>query len=169
MYICNECGNVFDSGEERIYREQSGEVLACCPFCGGGFTEADVCESCGAAYPSQEVGIYEKWCLDCLIAKVNYDVFLSYLLSDVDDYPKDNVGILEQFVMSYLWGIDCGRLPTQSSEELKMELVDIYKKHRDLDIFMHKTDLLDDCREFVKDDPDHFAYWLAKKEVSHGM
>lgn len=51
MYICLECGYIFDS--PKIYSEKHGldtppfEQIEGCPKCGGDFTEAIKCAICG--------------------------------------------------------------------------------------------------------------------------
>lgn len=48
MYKCNECGHIFEMGEEKRWTESYGEEFAGCPLCMGEFTEVYSCEICGA-------------------------------------------------------------------------------------------------------------------------
>ena len=62
MYICNECGEVFD--EPKIIEEHhpygmgyAVEEFAVCPYCDGGFQEAEQCERCGEYVAELEDGL----------------------------------------------------------------------------------------------------------------
>lgn len=58
MYICKECGEVFeDYAEQReIHDELDGapyESFAVCPYCGeSSFETADECDECGEFFPA---------------------------------------------------------------------------------------------------------------------
>ena len=72
MYICNDCGHVFDDGESQTERDYRGEChgspsyeeYRVCPVCGGNYDEAVKCAECGdyAAVSDLESGI----CPDCV-------------------------------------------------------------------------------------------------------
>lgn len=47
MYKCEECKNLFEEGEEKLYKEDYGEEYKGCPICGGAFEEAKPCKLCG--------------------------------------------------------------------------------------------------------------------------
>ena len=55
MYKCNECGHLFEEGEQKVYREKMGEChgfpayenFSVCPNCGGDYEEAQACKICG--------------------------------------------------------------------------------------------------------------------------
>ena len=75
MYICLECGQVFDKPDHWVekhglhcppYEEWSG-----CPYCRGAFTEAYRCDCCGEWINTEtyvEIGD-EKYCEDCFEIK----------------------------------------------------------------------------------------------------
>lgn len=58
MYICLDCGNVFD--EPKILKESHGfhdgyyESLYYCPECLGDYEEACICDKCGEIIPESE-------------------------------------------------------------------------------------------------------------------
>jgi RecJ-like exonuclease len=55
MYKCDDCGHIFEDGEEQIVRENHGECFGfpayesygACPMCGGTFEEVKPCKICG--------------------------------------------------------------------------------------------------------------------------
>lgn len=80
MYRCNECGNIFEEGEQvkisAVY-QSSG-----CPVCEGSYYEFEPCEICGSC----EIEEGEKLCKGCkekIIKK-----FKAYL-DDFDDIEKE--------------------------------------------------------------------------------
>lgn len=59
MYICQSCKGTF--AEPRTFEEDHGlldgglpEYLGCCPYCGGDFEPAEMCENCSKVYPISE-------------------------------------------------------------------------------------------------------------------
>lgn len=52
MYICPDCGCVFDESEVKVWTENHGlpggfhETFYGCPECGSGYEEAYYCEEC---------------------------------------------------------------------------------------------------------------------------
>lgn len=71
MFICYECLNVFD--EPKIWVEKHGlytppyEHYSGCPYCGGAFTEAHECDSCGEwiTGPYIKLNSGERICEEC--------------------------------------------------------------------------------------------------------
>lgn len=72
MYICTECGHVFEEGEERVESDCLGEChgspsyekYRVCPECGGDYDEAVRCEECGHYAPKSE--LESGLCPDCV-------------------------------------------------------------------------------------------------------
>lgn len=71
MYICIECGNLFEEGEQRREREYMGEChgspayeeYAVCPSCGGEYDEAVRCAECNHYAPVSKMD--EDLCSEC--------------------------------------------------------------------------------------------------------
>ena len=61
MWRCNECGRMFR--EPGHYRENHGEVFACCPSCKDIDIEpVHLCKACSGHYVSES----EEFCDECL-------------------------------------------------------------------------------------------------------
>ena len=70
MHICLECDKMFES--PKYYVETHGlatlpyEVYAGCPYCGGSFTTAHECASCGEYIEDEYVKIGDqRYCSEC--------------------------------------------------------------------------------------------------------
>jgi hypothetical protein len=69
MFICLECGNVFEDAKDYEERHPYGEGYAsehfsCCPYCGGDYEDAISCDECGEYFPSEE--LVDGWCPHCI-------------------------------------------------------------------------------------------------------
>lgn len=69
-YKCMECGNVFEEGDQVIYKEPRGnfyEEIATCPKCGGAYEDAIQCDICGEYFLYDELkgGICES-CMEII-------------------------------------------------------------------------------------------------------
>ena len=60
MLKCNECGHLFEEGEQASWVEPHGERLSGCPLCYGVYEIARPCKLCGD-YGNTE----EDYCEDC--------------------------------------------------------------------------------------------------------
>lgn len=66
MYRCDECGNLFEEGEQKIYIEKDGfdyppyREYEACPVCGGSFEEIKPCIVCGKHEQDLEEGVCER-------------------------------------------------------------------------------------------------------------
>lgn len=75
MYICLECGSLFD--KPVYYREKHGfdtppyEEFEACPCCGGAFTETYECDSCGEWITGDYVELNDgsRYCEECYCIK----------------------------------------------------------------------------------------------------
>ena len=47
VFRCQECGNIFEMGEEKKWVEPHGENMEGCPVCGGVYEEVYSCIKCG--------------------------------------------------------------------------------------------------------------------------
>lgn len=77
MYVCLECGNVFDEDEVSCWVETHGldhgpyEHLSGCPSCRGAYTEAYTCDACGE-YINTETYVQigdQRYCENCFITR----------------------------------------------------------------------------------------------------
>ena len=61
FYKCLECGNIFESGEEKVHYERLHpdypicEEFRSCPACGGEYEEAVQCHGCGSYFLCKEL------------------------------------------------------------------------------------------------------------------
>ena len=70
MWVCLECGEIFE--EPRLYIDTHGldtppyEERWGCPVCGGAYTEAYECGSCGEWINDSYIKVNnERYCSDC--------------------------------------------------------------------------------------------------------
>ena len=173
MYRCENCGNLFEEGEQAVWEETHGldsppyEKFSGCPICKGDYEEVRQCKECGDWHSEDE--LYEGWCEKCLRESINYDTFLEYC----EDHKDEQY--LDIFVMSeLLGGMDC---PKHSTVEFHSWMVECYKREVRLDratesVIGRKTSLnfLDLCIRFIMDDDgsigiENYADWLNKREV----
>lgn len=69
MYKCEECGTLFEEGEQAEWVEMhgftygNGEHWSGCPHCKGSYSEIKPCKICG----SYEHEINEDFCKNCVI------------------------------------------------------------------------------------------------------
>ena len=67
MYRCNECGHLFEEGEQAKWTEMhgfnygNGEEWQGCPICKGGYSEIKPCKICG----SYDHDYDEEYCNQC--------------------------------------------------------------------------------------------------------
>ena len=62
MFKCEECGHLFEEGEEKVIVEPFGERYTVCPRCKGLYEEVKPCKICGS-YEDMKSG--EDYCEDC--------------------------------------------------------------------------------------------------------
>ena len=76
-YKCNECGHIFEEGEEHRWSEGRGEFwgMACseemsgCPLCDGDYEETVRCELCEGEFLADELCGY--CCDECINSYIN--------------------------------------------------------------------------------------------------
>ena len=69
MFRCEECGYIFEEGEQKRWVEPHGEELCGCPICGGAFVKVKNCVVCGEISDT-EYGVCQK-CFDEKITAKN--------------------------------------------------------------------------------------------------
>ena len=75
MFVCVECGCIFDEDEVDVWEEKHGlnygpyESWSGCPSCGGGYTEAHRCDGCSDWIIGQYVKLDngERFCDNCFM------------------------------------------------------------------------------------------------------
>ena len=69
MYRCEDCGNLFEEGEQAIWTEDFGEChgyptrveMSGCPLCQGSYEEAKECKICGSYVSEGD----SQYCNEC--------------------------------------------------------------------------------------------------------
>ena len=167
MYRCENCGNLFEEGEQAVWEETHGldsppyEKLSGCPVCRGDYEEVYQCKECGDWHSEDE--LYDGWCEKCLRETINYDTFFEYCEANRDEQ------YLDIFMMSDFLCMDC---PDNVSPEFHLLMVETYKrKVADAKLLRGKFDFLSHCVRFIMDDDgesgrENYADWLNnRKEV----
>lgn len=173
MYKCENCGHLFEGGEQAVWEERHGldtppyEQWSGCPICKGGYEEVRQCQECDEWHTEDEI-YGDKWCEKCLRETINYDTFFEYCEANKDEQ------YLDTFVMCEL--LNCEYVPKYSSYEFHDLMVQVYNERveqikRDKAMF-GKTyaEIIDACIRFVMDDDgesgrENYADWLNKREV----
>ena len=66
MYICKDCGELFDNSKTILYEDAEiwhQSHIETCPFCGGDFEEVKACLGCGKNYGESD--LTEGFCTKC--------------------------------------------------------------------------------------------------------
>ena len=168
MYRCENCGHLFEEGEQAVWEERHGldtppyEQWNGCPICKGGYEEVHQCKECEDWHTENE--LYSGWCEKCLRETINYDTFFEYCEANKDEQ------YLDIFVMSeLLGGMDC---PKWISFDFHQLMIDTYKRRiAEAKLFGKSDEILSACIRFIMDDDgsigrENYADWLnSKKEV----
>lgn len=88
-YICLNCGNVFEDGEQITFQENRGEYfgvpcskkISGCPKCGGEYEESTPCDICGSEHLEEDLN--GGLCDEC-IDKYKHDVDMCYKIGAGD-------------------------------------------------------------------------------------
>lgn len=87
MYVCVDCGHVFDAEDITITGTRFGMTRRglCCPECGGDVEKAHQCKKCGNYFSEDSLmcGLYCRECLEDAAASQMAEDFV--LLDDVVD------------------------------------------------------------------------------------
>ena len=175
MYRCENCGHLFEEGEQAVWYENQGEChgvtamerFSGCPLCHDDYEEVHQCKDCEEWHSEDE--LYDGWCEKCLRETINYGTFFEYCEANKDEQ------YLDIFVMSeFLGGMDC---PNNVSYEFHQLMIDEYQHGVNLvrqyeRMFGKKApdDFLPACIRFIMDDDgsigrENYADWLNKREV----
>lgn len=144
-FKCNECGHIFESGEEKIVVEKHGfstppyEEFKVCPRCNGfGYDEfvQNECIECGIEVEDSYCGL----CEECLSDKINYENALDFLTES---------GNLCYFVFKHFYNMDYPKTITKEFEE---ELWMMFLRKKVEDFATQKTELLEMVVGFIKNE-----------------
>ena len=147
MYICEDCGAVFDDPKVVGDDADRGE---CCPDCGSYyFDEAVECEECGEYIPSSNVYGYDHHiCMDCLM---NHMYDLPTLLKCVEDTQDElEIPVLARYIMSDDEIVDL------IVKELERRVARATDK-----LFPSSVDF--DATDFIKDYKDYMADYIGEE------
>ena len=180
MYRCENCGHLFEEGEQAVWYENQGEChgvtamerFSGCPLCHDDYEEVHQCKECGDWHTDDE--LYSGWCEKCLRETINYDTFFEYCEANKDEQ------YLDTFVMCEI--LNCEYVPKISSDEFHELMIATYKKRVE-EAALHNwaqglipeskrryDDFIDRCIRFIMDDDgsigrENYADWLNKREV----
>ena len=172
MYRCENCGHLFEDGEQAVWEERHGldtppyEQWSGCPICKCGYEEVHQCKECGEWHCEDE--LYDGWCEKCLRETINYDSFFKYCEANKDEQ------YLDTFVMFEI--LNCEYVPKFSSEEFHQLMCRTYWERvseiqRERKVFGKSfSEIIDACIRFIMDDDcengrENYADWLNKREV----
>lgn len=168
MYRCENCGHLFEEGEQAVTYETHGfyqppyEEIHSCPVCGGDFKEVRQCKECGEWHTDDE--LYDGWCEKCLRETITYDTLFEYCEANKDDR------YLDIFVMCYLLNCDSDEVPKHPSFEFHQLMAETYKRGvANAKLLGEKFGFLSNCIRFIMDDDgsigrENYADWLNKRE-----
>lgn len=140
-YICLDCGNIFEEGEQITFQENMGEhfgekvykKITGCPICGGEYEESTPCSICGSEHLEEELsgGVCDE-CID----EYKYNIDMCYKIGSNDtDKVELNCFLASMF--------DKGEI-----EEILFEELAKANKYNAVD-----------CIDFINSD----RYWFAEK------
>jgi DNA-directed RNA polymerase subunit RPC12/RpoP len=89
-YICLDCGNIFEEGEQITFQENMGEhfgvscskKISGCPLCGGEYEESTPCVFCGSEHLEEDLN--GGLCDEC-IDKYKNDIEMCFKIGQNDD------------------------------------------------------------------------------------
>ena len=144
MYRCENCGHLFEEGEQAVWEERHGfdappyEKWSGCPLCHGDYEETKPCKKCGAEHTDDE--LIEGVCEEC-ISGYRYNVDTCYEIGATNDTEI----CINSFLATYF-----------TKEEIEELLIKEIKKSEKTMPF--------DCQKFIEFDKEWFVYELILKE-----
>ena len=175
MYRCENCGHLFEDGEQAVWEENQGEchgVIAMerftgCPLCYDDYSEAGRCDNCEEWFANKE--IYGGWCESCLRKSITYNTFFEYC-----EYNSDQ-NYLAIFVLNeFMGGMICPENITKEFNDLIIQeynkRVVAVKRYESLLGEKSSDGFIDKCIRFIMDDDgecgkQNYADWLNEKGV----
>ena len=152
MYKCDNCGHLFDDGEQAVWKESRGECwgTACsetftgCPICKCEYEEVFSCKICGDWHTKDE--LTNGLCDQCIEDSIGYRNFLDFMVETES---------LRDFLTKSVW------------EKMDMVGMFYFKQAEDE---LGKRNFLQTCKSYIMENrheigKEDFVEWLNKKEV----
>ena len=145
FYICLDCGNIFEEGEQISFQENMGEhfgekvykKITGCPICGGEYEESTPCSICGSEHLEEDLN--GGLCDEC-IDKYKNDIEMCFNVGKNDDDKVElNCFLASMFEKSEI-------------EELLFE--ELKKRNKYVTV---------DCEKFINSDRSWFAERLVEE------
>ena len=165
MYRCENCGHLFEEGEQAVWEERHGfdhgpyEEWSGCPICKGDYEEVHRCKECDEWHTEDE--LYDGWCEKCLRETINYDTFFDYCEADKKTH------YLDIFVMAYRFDMAEPDNITLAFHDLMIREYKEIVREANMDFMAnsHKKAIT----SFIMDEDGEtgrvqFAEWLNKRE-----
>lgn len=158
MYRCENCGHLFEEGEQAVWEERHGldtppyEKWSGCPLCKCDYEEVHQCEKCGDWHSEDE--LTEGICDDCLEGSISCGTAVSFL----EDMLFSDKAYAVNFIFEVLLDTKfSGNISEQILELCKASLINFFKAEVVAEM------LLEEVRHM--DDDGRYALWLKSKEV----
>jgi hypothetical protein len=148
-YICLDCGNIFEEGEQITFQENRGELfgvpcskkISGCPVCGGEYEESTQCSICGSEHLEEDLN--GGLCDEC-IDKYKNDIDMCFRVGKGDTEAVE---------------INCFLASMFEKEEIEDLLFETLKeKNRYMRVYIKA-----DCERFVNSDRSWFAERLLEE------
>lgn len=167
FYKCEDCGNIFEEGEQATWSENLGEHFGApyreerdgCPMCHGDYHELYECRECGSYFEKEE--LHEGCCYECLDCLIDYDIVLEYL-------NNRNDGLID-FYFEYL-EVDPGS-NFKSSFHFEREIEEWFLRMKLNDKILEKKEFFEVCRSFIMSSSEeiyYFADWYFNNKIKGG-
>lgn len=148
-YICLDCGNIFEEGEQITFQENRGELfgvpcskkISGCPVCGGEYEESTPCSICGSEHLEEDLN--GGLCDEC-IDKYKHDIDMCFRVGKGDTEAVE---------------INCFLASMFEKEEIEDLLFETLKeRNRYMRVYIKA-----DCERFVNSDRSWFAERLLEE------
>ena len=144
-YICLDCGNIFEEGEQITFQENMGEhfgekvykKITGCPICGGEYEESTPCSICGSEHLEEDLN--GGLCDEC-IDKYKNDIEMCFKIGKNDDDKVE---------------LTCFLASVFEKDEIEEILFEELKKRNKY--------VTVDCEKFINSDMSWFAERLVEE------
>lgn len=176
MYICTDCGHIFEDGEEAIREEKhpygdttASEYFSVCPVCGGDFETAQTCKKCGGAFLEGElIGGY--YCEECLQEALTAENFLRFAEYADKHLGESELHTVEHFMLVWVYGVSDNDIKGSSKDFralMMAEFKNAVEAHNRAAKYGADDKFLEQIWQYMEDYKilDCFAEWLYDEEV----
>lgn len=148
MYICEECGEVFEVPINWV--EPHGEELSGCPYCKGAYVEVIECSLCGDYHRDED--LYDGICIECIKNSIDYDCALDFL---------EQKELLAEFLTVCWWEV--AELANKVGRNALSDFEHIFKRTAASDkVSVHKP-FLTAIQEYIIDVVDEWLDFIKKE------